>query len=101
MKENYFLIYKKHMNSTVSFLNRPGVQKIEERASETLIDVILTNLPDGFIKRGVFDPGLSDHAPVNPFMKERVVKFKTKVVNFRSCKNFDEQVVFKECDLRK
>lgn len=26
------------------------------------------------------------------FMKERVVKFKTKVVNFRSCKNLDEQV---------
>lgn len=68
------------------------VQKIGERVSETLIDVILTNLPDGFIKSGVFDPGLSDHSLVYAFMKEKVVKFKTKVVNFRSCKNLDEQV---------
>ena len=68
------------------------VQKIGERVSETLIDVILSNLPDGFIKSGVFDPGLSDHALVYAFMKERVVKFKTKVVNCRSCKNLDEQV---------
>lgn len=44
------------------------------------------------MKSGVFDPGLSDHALVYAFMKERVVKFKTKVVNFRSCKNLDEQV---------
>ena len=35
------------------------VQKIGERVSETLIDVILTNLPDGFIKSGISDPGLS------------------------------------------
>ena len=49
-------------------------------------------MPDGFIKSGVFDPGLSDHALFYAFMKKRVVKFKTKVVNFRSCKNLDEQV---------
>ena len=36
------------------------------------------------MKSGIFDPGLSDHALVYAFMKERVVKFKTKVVNFRS-----------------
>ena len=67
------------------------VQKIGERVSETLLDVILTNLLDAFIESGVFDPGLSDHALLYAFMKEKVVKFKTKVVNFRSCKNLDEQ----------
>ena len=69
------------------------VQKIGERVSETLIDVILSNLPNGFIKSGIFDPGLSDHTLVYAFMKDRVVKFKTKVVNYRSCKNLDEQVL--------
>ena len=76
----------KHMNSNVSFLKPTRVQNIGERVSETLIEVILTNLPDGSIKSGVFDPGLSDQALVYAFMKElllllRVVKFKTKVVN--------------------
>ena len=43
------------------------------------------------MKSEVFDPGLRDHALVYAFMKEKVVKFKTKVVNFRSCKNLDGQ----------
>lgn len=45
---------------------------------------------DGFIKSGVFDLGLSDYFLVYVFMKEMVVKFKIKVVNFRLCKNLDE-----------
>ena len=46
-----------------------GIQKIGKRASGTLIDVILTNLPDGFTKSGVVDPRMNDHALVHPFRK--------------------------------
>ena len=49
------------------------VLKIGERVSKTLIDVILINLPDAFIKSAVFDPGLRDRALVYAFMKEKVV----------------------------
>lgn len=46
------------------------VQKIGERVSETLIDVILTNLSDMILSKvAFFDPGLSDHALVYAFMK--------------------------------
>ena len=72
-----------------------GIQKIGRRVSETLINVILTNLPDGFTKSGVVDQRMNDHALVYLFMKERIARSKTKVVNFRSSKNLDEQE-FKE-----
>ena len=45
------------------------IQKIGEQVGKTLIDVNLTNLPDGFTKSSVFDPGLSDHALVYAFIK--------------------------------
>ena len=72
-----------------------SIQKTGDRVSETLIDVILTNVPKDFAKSDVFDPGLSDHALIYTFMKERVAKCKSKVINFRSRKNFD-QILFKE-----
>ena len=66
-----------------------------DRISETLIDIILTNVPDDFARSGVFDPGLSDHALIYTFMKERMAKSRTKVINLRSRKDFDKRL-FKE-----
>ena len=69
------------------------IKKIWDRISTSLIDVILTNCPLEFVKSGVFDPSLSDHTLVNAFMKERVLKSKTKVVTFKSCKNIDKHAL--------
>lgn len=50
--------------------------------SQTLLDVLLTNTPQPFIKSGTFDPGLSDHCMVYGGLR-------TKVVTYRQMKNTD------------
>ena len=61
------------------------------RTTKTLIDVILTNQPDAFVNCGIYDPGLSDHSLIYGFMNEKVVRHGTRIIKFRSIKNFDEQ----------
>lgn len=55
----------------------------------TLIDVLLTNQPDLFIRGGIFDPALSDHMLINGIMKEKARKHPRKIIHFRRYKNFD------------
>ena len=57
--------------------------------SQTLLDVLLTNSPELFVKSGTFDPGLSDHYMVYGEMNEKVHKHKTKVITYRQMKNTD------------
>ena len=56
----------------------------------TLIDVLLTNRPDLFIKGGVFDPALSDHMLIYGILKANGRKYSRKIIHFRSYKNFDQ-----------
>ena len=56
----------------------------------TLVDVLLTNRPDLFIKGGVFDPALSDHMLIFGILKEKARKYPRKIIHFRSYKNFDQ-----------
>ena len=53
---------------------------------QTLLDVLLTTIPELFVKSGTFDPGLSDHCMVYGEMNEKVQKHRTKVINYRQMK---------------
>ncbi|PFX14361.1 hypothetical protein AWC38_SpisGene21486 [Stylophora pistillata] len=59
--------------------------------SQTLLDVLLTNTPELFVKSGTCDPGLSDHCMVYGEMKEKVHKHRTKVTTYRQTRNTDFQ----------
>ncbi|PFX24171.1 hypothetical protein AWC38_SpisGene11235 [Stylophora pistillata] len=59
--------------------------------SQTLLDVLLTNTPELFVKSGTYDPGLSDHCMVYGEMKEKVHKHRTKVTTYRQTRNTDFQ----------
>ena len=63
--------------------------------SSTLLDVILTNQPEFFRERGVYNPEISDHHMVYASLKERAVQHKTRILRVRSYKNFNEEK-FKE-----
>ena len=57
----------------------------------TLLDVLLTNKPNGFHTTFVCETGLSDcHKLVATIFRSKFIKLPPKVVNYRSCKNFDE-----------
>lgn len=57
--------------------------------SQTLLDVLLTNTPELFLKSGTFDPGVNDHCMVYGEMNENVRKHRTKVITHRQMKNTD------------
>lgn len=57
--------------------------------SQTLLDVLLTNTPELFLKSGTFDPGVNDHCMVYGEMNENVRKHRTKVITYRQMKNTD------------
>ena len=50
----------------------------------TLIDILLTNQPDLFIKGGVFYTALSDHMLIYGTIKEKSRKHSRKIIHFRS-----------------
>ena len=56
-----------------------------------LLDVLLTNRPKSFHKTFVCETGLSDsHKLVATIFRSTFIKLLTKVVKYRSYKNFDE-----------
>ena len=57
--------------------------------SQTLLDALLTNTPELFVKSGTFDPGLSDHCMVYGEMNVKVHKHRTKIITYRQMKNTD------------
>lgn len=66
----------------------PEPTRVTKR-SETLIDVILVNRPERWATSGTLQIGLSDHDLVYIVRKQRLPKFKTKVIKSRSMKNFN------------
>jgi hypothetical protein len=57
--------------------------------TSTLIDILLTNKPDLFMRSGIYDPALSDHMLIYGIINEKVRVYPHKVITFRSYKNFD------------
>ena len=56
-----------------------------------LIDVLLTNKPEQFKCGGVYYPSLSDHALIYGIFTESLQRHLSKLINFRSYKNFDPE----------
>ena len=52
----------------------------------TLLDVFLTNSPELFNRCGVYNPEISDHCVIYREMKEKVCKYKPKIITFRQTK---------------
>ena len=57
--------------------------------TSTLIDILLTNKLDQFKSGGIYHPSLSDHALIYWTLKEKLPRQPSKVITFRSYKNFD------------
>ena len=66
--------------------------------TQTLIDVILTNIPDNFKLSGEFDPGLSDHYMTFGLMNTRIKQHKRRVITFRSKKNLNHEELKKDIE---
>ena len=60
------------------------------KTTSTLIDVLLSNRPDLFKHSGIYHPSLSDHCLIYGILRDKVVSHQSKVITFRSYKNFDE-----------
>ena len=57
--------------------------------TSTLIDILLTNKPDQFKCGGIYHPSLNDHALIYGILKEKLPRQPSKLITFRSYKNFD------------
>ena len=69
---------------------------------ESSIDVILTNKPKRFFKSKCYELGISDcHKMVSTCLRQKVAKLKPKTLTYRSMKNYDKDIFFKElkCEL--
>lgn len=55
--------------------------------SSTLIDVLLTNRPDYFIKSGTFDPEISDHCLIYGILNEKTIHHQPKTIMSRNLKS--------------
>ena len=66
--------------------------------TQTLIDVILTNIPGHFKLSGEFNPGLSDHYMTFCLMNTRIKQHKRKIITFRSKKNLNHEELKKDIE---
>jgi len=62
----------------------------------TLIDVMLTNRPDYFIKSGTFDPEISDHCLIYGILNEKTIHYKPKTIMSRNLKSITFEPIAEE-----
>ena len=55
--------------------------------SSTLIDVMLTNRPDYFVKSGTFEPEISDHCLIYGILNEKTIHYQPKTIMSRNLKS--------------
>ena len=55
--------------------------------SSTLIDVLLTDRHDYFIKSGTFDPEISDHCLIYGILNEKTIHHQPKTIMSRNLKS--------------
>ena len=61
------------------------------------IDIILTNKSKSFFKSNVFELGLSDcHKMITATLRAHIPRIKTKLISYRSMKNFDKEKFLKD-----
>ena len=66
--------------------------------SKTLIDLLLTNKPELFSTAGVLDLGLSEHCMIFGLLNGVVNQHPSKVIEFRSMKNLDQEELKKDME---
>jgi hypothetical protein len=59
--------------------------------SESLIDLVFTNVKEKIAEVGLFDPGLSDHSLVYCILKSGLVRSPPKTIEFCYFKNYNKQ----------
>lgn len=64
--------------------------------SSTLIDVMLTNRPDYFIKSGTFDPEISDHCLIYGILNEKTIHYQQKTIMSRNLKSITFEPIAEE-----
>ena len=64
--------------------------------SSTLIDVLLTNRPDYFIKSGTFDPEISDHCLIYGILNEKTIHHQPKTIMSRNLKSITFEPIAEE-----
>ena len=64
--------------------------------SSTLIDVLLTNRPDYFIKSGTFDPEISDHCLIYGILNEKTLHHQPKTIMSRNLKSITFEPIAEE-----
>ena len=66
-------------------------RKEQNKKKNTLVEVLLSNRPELFQCAGNYYPRLSDHALIYGILKYKVNPNRSKVITFRSYKNFDPE----------
>ena len=66
-------------------------RKEQNKNKNTLVEVLLSNRPELFQCAGNYYPCLSDHALIYGILKNNVNPTRSKVISFRSYKNFDPE----------
>ena len=64
--------------------------------SSTMIDVMLTNRPDYFIKLGTFDPEINDHCLIYGILNEKTKHFQPKTIMSRNLKSITFEPIAEE-----
>ena len=64
--------------------------------SSTLIDIMLTNRPDYFIKSGTFDPEISDHCLIYGILNEKTIHYQPKTIMLRNLKTITFEPIAEE-----
>ena len=62
----------------------------------TLIDVLLTNRPDYFIKSGTFDPEISDHCLIYGILNNKTIHHQPKTIMSRNLKSITFEPIAEE-----
>eukprot|EP00795_Rhopilema_esculentum_P004074 gene4075-20254_t len=93
--EGKILIGLEEVHNLQCMIERPT--RVTDK-TQTLIDVILTNIPDNFQLSGELDSGLSDHFMTFGLMNTRIKQHKRKIITFRSKKNLNHEELKKDIE---
>ena len=92
-REGKLLIYLEESFNPTCLINSPT--RITN-VSSTLIDVLLINRPDHFIKSGTFDPEISDHCLIYGILNEKTIQHQPKTIMSRNLKSITFEPIAEE-----
>ena len=91
--------YLSHLRDTFSLKNIITGKTCFKKLTGTQIDILLTNTPRSFLKRGIFETGLSDHHKlIFSFFRSYFSRIAPKTLQYRKYKTFNESSFLHEMD---